>query len=474
MAFTDIVFYVFFFVVFFIVAVTESKLGERIFKSQRKVITKSVLLISSYFFYGYWNVKLCLLLLLLTITVYYCAKKIDKGKIFTIIGIVMPLVVLGIFKYFNFFVDSFIDLFKLKNPFSLNIILPVGISFYTFQSLSYIIDVKRKTINVENSFINLALYIAFFPQLVAGPIVKASDFLPQLNEDRRITFANIEKGIQIFVFGLFKKVVLADNISIFVDDVFSRTEIYSGYSVLLSIIAYSFQIYFDFSGYSDMAIGCAKVFGYDFNKNFNLPYVSKNVTEFWKRWHISLSTWLQSYLYISLGGNRKGTARTYINLIITMVLGGLWHGASWTFVVWGILHGAGLCINKAFMKITKHGKNHKGTIVGNIISILTTYVFVCFCWIFFRADTFSKAIEIITAIFTWKNGINFLSSWLIFIIAIVIISTLIAYKKNKKIESFYPIFNLKKVSGLICFITFTGVTIMLAYTGDNPFVYFQF
>lgn len=474
MSFTSVSFYIFFFVVFFAVALIESEAGIKLLKTKQDISKKFVLLAASYFFYGYWNWKFCFLLLFLTCTVYFCAKKVDKAKIYTITGIIVPLLVLGFFKYFNFFIDSFTDAFGIKNSSSLNIILPVGISFYTFQSLSYIIDVKRKQIEAEKSFINLALYISFFPQLVAGPIVKASDFLPQLKENRRITFKNIETGIQIFVFGLAKKIVFADNLSVFSDDVFTRTDIYSGLSILMGVIAYSFQIYFDFSGYSDMAIGLAKIFGYDFNKNFNLPYASKNVSEFWKRWHISLSSWLQSYLYIPLGGNRKGQTRTYINLIITMVLGGLWHGANWTFVVWGLLHGIALCVNKLFRKITHHSKEHKGTPAGNIVSVIITYAFVCFCWIFFRAESLSQASTIIKSIVTLKNGVDFPYIWLIITLFVVIVSTIFVYMKNKKIESFYPVFNLKTIKGLVIFITFTGLVIMFAYTGANPFVYFQF
>ena len=474
MSFTNIIFYLFFFIVFFAILLIESSLGRKVLKNNFQTVKKVVLLIASYIFYGYWDFRFCFLLLFLSLLVFFCAKRIDKGKIYTVIGIALPLVVLGFFKYFNFFVDSFASMFNITNTVSLNIILPVGISFYTFQSLSYIIDVKRKTIEAEKNFINLALYIAFFPQLVAGPIVKAADFLPQLKENRTVTKVSVETGIQIFVLGLFKKVVLSDNLSVFVDDVFSRTELYSGLSIIMAIIAYSFQVYFDFSGYSDMAIGCAKILGFDFNKNFNLPYVSKNVSEFWKRWHISLSSWLQSYLYIPLGGNRKGTVRTYINLIITMVLGGFWHGANWTFVVWGLLHGIALCINKAFRKMFHHSKNHKGTIIGNIISILITYIFVCFCWIFFRSESIPQAIEIIKAILTMKNGIDFPYIWLIITILIVIITTVITFIKDKNINSIYPIFNLKKISGLICFITFTGITVIFAYTVANPFIYFQF
>lgn len=307
------------------------------------------LLAISYIFYGWWDWRFCFLMFALTFIAYAAAKNLNNQyrKVFITIGVAVPLIVLGLFKYFNFFLDSFSNLFRITNPCSLSIILPVGISFYTFQSMSYTIDVYRNRIKAAE-FLDVALYISFFPQLVAGPIVKAQDFLPQLKEERKITLAGLEKGIQIFAMGMFKKIVLADRLSVFVDDVFATPNAFSSLTVILAIISYALQIYFDFSGYSDMAIGSAKCLGYDIQKNFNLPYISKNPTEFWKRWHISLSSWLQEYLYIPLGGNRKGKTRTYINLMLTMLIGGLWHGANWTFVAWGALHGIGLCIHKSY------------------------------------------------------------------------------------------------------------------------------
>ena len=287
------------------------------------------LLLASYFFYGWWDWRFCFLLLFVTAVSYATALYSQKRWIY-FTGIAVPLFVLGLFKYFNFFLESFGATFTLK------IILPVGISFYTFQALSYVIDVHRKKIPVEKDFIKLALYISFFPQLVAGPIVRASDFLPQLYESsRKLTAHNFAIGIQIIAMGFFKKVVLADHLSVFVEDVFRVPVAFHWATIILAVLSYSLQIYFDFSGYSDIAIGCAKCLGYDFAMNFNLPYISQSVTEFWRRWHISLSGWLRDYLYIPLGGNRKGKMRQLLNLMITMLLGGLWHGANWTFVAWG-------------------------------------------------------------------------------------------------------------------------------------------
>lgn len=447
---------------------------------KKQTAKQIILLIASYVFYGWWNWKCMFLMLALTLVSYFCARRLDKtnNKTYLVVGVVFPLLILGVFKYFNFFVSSFAALFGIANAKTLSIILPVGISFYTFQSLSYTIDVYRKAIPCEKSFLKVALYIAFFPQLVAGPIVKANDFIPQLYEDRNISIKNIAVGVQWFVFGLFKKIVIADNISVCVDTVFSSPSNYSAISVIFAVIGYSIQIYCDFSGYSDMALGCAKCLGYDLMRNFNLPYISRNVSEFWKRWHISLSTWLHEYLYIPLGGNRKGNARTYINLFLTMLIGGLWHGASWTFVLWGGIHGIALCIHKVWMKLTKHDKHYKGSVFGRTISTIITYLFVSFCWIFFRAEDFSTAKAVISAIFTWQDGISYISTWTVLGIVCVLTATVAAYIKSRlnktEFEGFYPTVNLNSVFGLTVFFVAVGLCIALMYTGGSPFIYFQF
>ncbi|MDR2376666.1 MAG: hypothetical protein LBD96_09550 [Treponema sp.] len=349
MIFSSVSFFVFFLVVLILMALTRTN------ALSHHRVRHGILLAASYIFYGWWDWRFCFLMFFLTVVAYVSALQIARQpekKIYIFIGVAVPLIILGIFKYFNFFILSFTKMWGITQSSSLNIILPVGISFYTFQSLSYTIDVYRKKINVEKNFSKLALYIAFFPQLVAGPIVRAGDFLPQLEENRNISRANFITGIQIFLFGLFKKVVIADWLSVFVDDVFRTPTAFHAISLILAVVAYSIQIYFDFSGYSDMAIGCAKCLGYDFERNFNLPYISCNVAEFWRRWHISLSSWLKEYLYIPLGGNRKGIVRTYVNNILTMLLGGLWHGANWNFVAWGGIHGVALCIHKMYKSHT--------------------------------------------------------------------------------------------------------------------------
>ncbi len=463
MSFASIEFIIFFGLVLGVVSILQ--------RFKNSTYKEVFLLLASYFFYGYWDWRFCFLLLFVTACSYITALFTNKKFIYAV-GITVPLVVLGFFKYFNFFLSSFETLINGELG-TLSIILPVGISFYTFQALSYVIDVKRGKIESEKSFIKLALYISFFPQLVAGPIVKAADFLPQLREDRRITLKNIENGVQLMAFGLVKKIVIADHLSVFVDDVFRVPTAYSWISILLAVFSYSIQIYFDFSGYSDIAIGCAKCIGYDFCPNFNMPYISENVTEFWRRWHISLSSWLKEYLYIPLGGNRKGKLRQHINLFVTMLLGGLWHGANWTFVFWGALHGLALCVDKLIPK-----RKEKPAVI-RILNMVVTFIFVSFLWIFFRADSFSDAWQIIKGIFTLQQGIVQPFFWTFVALAVVLIATLVAVLRSKKqnaerINGFYPTLSLNKVSTLTVFFIVCGLIIALAFTGEHPFVYFQF
>lgn len=472
------------FIIFFMVVITMLLIVEAIFRNKEHCyiknkirIKQTILLIASYIFYGWWDWRFCFLMFGLTVVAYISSIKIYKNKnikFYKGLGVLFPLIVLGIFKYFNFFMESFTNLFGITNKLTLKIILPVGISFFTFQTLSYVIDVSNKKIKPCTSFTKLALYISFFPQLVAGPIVKASYFLPQLDDDKKITWVGFNDGIQIFMFGIIKKMVFADTLAIFVDQVFNFPRNFSGLTIILAIISYSIQIYYDFSGYSDMAVGISKILGYDLPRNFNLPYVSKNITEFWKRWHISLSSWLQEYLYFPLGGNRKGEFRTYINLMITMIIGGLWHGASWTFIIWGILHGLALCIHKYYNKyISKKIK------IPTIISIIITYIFVCICWIFFRCDSFSQAYYIFEGLLSWDKGITHIFTPAILSIICMLLSIYIAMKKSrlldmKSIEGFYPILDLSTVKSMTIFFIILGLTLGLIYTGSSPFIYFQF
>ena len=442
-----------------------------------------VLLIASYIFYAYWDARFLLLLILQTYISYILAKQIErsdsrkKAKRWMVLGVSISLAILGFFKYFNFFVQSFANLFSITSLGALNIILPVGISFYTFQALSYLIDVYRGKLKACERFIKISLYISFFPQLVAGPIVRASDFLPQLEIDRPMNRENLVEGLQIFLFGLIKKIVIADQLAVCVDAVFASPGNYNALSLVLTVVAYSIQIYCDFSGYSDMAIGVAKTFGYDLCKNFDMPYLSKNPTEFWKRWHISLSSWLKDYLYISLGGNRKGKLRTKINLMLTMVLGGLWHGANWQMVLWGALHGGALVVHKTFReqsdKYAIHVKNRVLKQVVAVISVIAMYLFTCVCWVFFRAQSFTDAITILTRIFTGAAGIRYYFVYTFIFAAIIGVASVIGAVRNQG-HGYYPILDLSKFWSKVVLILVILLTLMFFYAGDTAFIYFQF
>ena len=383
MLFNSLAFLVFFTVVCVLMALTNLPVFAAMPREKRLRLRHILLLLASYVFYGWWDWRFCFLMLALTLVAHVCALQMDtpRRKAALVIGVVVPLLVLGIFKYYNFFVDSFCAAFGLTRAGTLRIILPVGISFYTFQSLSYTIDVSRGKLKAEQDFIRTALYIAFFPQLVAGPIVKAGDFLPQLREERNISLKNLEPGVQIMLFGLFKKIVIADNISAFVDAVHQAPAAYSAGTLMLCTYAYFVQLYCDFSGYSDMAVGCARCLGYDLPRNFNVPFLSPNVNEFWKRWHISLSAWLTEYLYFPLGGSRKGEARTYLNILINMTVCGLWHGSAWTFVFWGFLSGVAQCLYRLTTPIRKKLPKHP---LLTALNVFLTFTFICFTAVIFR------------------------------------------------------------------------------------------
>jgi alginate O-acetyltransferase complex protein AlgI len=479
LSFASLTFLIFFVVVYGIMLLFDVKPLNKLLPAKTQLTLKHIILvIASYFFYGWWDYRFCFLMFSLSLIAWFCAKMADDNKmrkLCAVIGVVVPLLTLGFFKYYNFFVDSFSRAFGITSTGSLNIILPVGISFYTFQSMSYTIDVLRGKYK-HCTLLETLLYVSFFPQLVAGPIVKASEFMPQLKANMSLKLSNLSAGLQIFAFGLIKKLVIADNLSLFVDDYFAQPLAFSSLTAVLAVISYSIQIYCDFSGYSDMAIGVAKCFGYDFCPNFNIPYISKNVSEFWKRWHISLSSWLQEYLYIPLGGNRKGTVRTYINLLATMVLGGLWHGANYTFVVWGLLHGLALCVHKLY---ASKRKSKTGTSLGTVASILLTYCFVCICWVFFRAPTFSVAMDVLSRLFIWKRGITQIFVPALFGIVLLLVSTLFAVLKSKqagekRVNGFYLILDLSKFSSLVIMFVVVMLIVALAYTNANPFIYFQF
>ncbi len=342
----------------------------------------------------------------------YASQEKWKKKTILIFSIVINLGLLFYFKYTNFFIEIIND-FNNGQVKPLNLILPIGISFYTFENLSYTIDVYRGKFKPVKSFLDYCFFLTFFPKLVMGPIVRASDFIPQIRKDILINDGDISKGLYLILGGLFKKVVISDYIYVnYVQYIFTDPAHHSGIECLFGVYGYAMVIYCDFSGYSDMAIGLARWMGFTINLNFDSPYQSSSITEFWRRWHMSLSSWLKDYLYISLGGNRVGKLRQYINLLVTMLLGGLWHGASFNFIVWGGMHGIALALDKAIKSLFPKKENQISNPfkikLTKIAGVILTFHFVCFCWIFFKASSFSDAGIIISQIFTNFNGAAFL------------------------------------------------------------------
>ena len=367
---------------------------------------KWLLLAASMFFYGYWDVRFLLLLAAVILSCHFAAGGLAasqsgpkrRGIMWAVLGFNLGL--LGFFKYFNFFIDSFIDAFSglgltLHRP-TLQVILPVGISFYIFQGIGYVIDVYRDRKDLNPSLLETALFVAFFPQLVAGPIMRASWFMPQLKIKHRLADIPFKGILVLFLVGFFKKAVIADNVALLVDPVFADPQLYQAQAVALAVLFYAVQIYCDFSGYTDMAIAVSRLFGYRLPPNFNAPYFSVNPVDFWRRWHISLSTWLRDYLYIPLGGNREGQAKTLRNIMLTMILGGLWHGASWNFVLWGFLHGLALV---QYRILFGHGKSGAGGTWARLPAMVLTFAFVCMCWVPFRAQGLDSTVLVFQQLF---------------------------------------------------------------------------
>ncbi len=396
-------------------------------------------LFSLYFFYkacGYYFVIILISAVvdfIISNAIYKTENKLTK-KGLLIFSICINLGLLFYFKYTNFFIEI-INGFNTNQINPLHLILPIGISFYTFENLSYTIDVYRGEFKPVNSFIDYVFFLSFFPKLMMGPIVRAKDFIPQIRQTITITNKDIGIGFYLIVSGIFKKMIISDYIyTHFVESIFDAPTQFTGIECLFATYGYALVIYCDFSGYSDMAIGMARWMGFTIPANFDSPYQSKSITEFWRRWHISLSSWLKDYLYIPLGGNKKGEYRKYINLIITMLIGGFWHGASWNFIIWGALHGTALAIDKIitekFQLLKMNSKFSK------ILGIIFTFNFVCFCWIFFKADSFDKASEMITQILFHFNGtviLDFIINYKIVIALISLGFVLHAVSKNTEL-----------------------------------------
>ena len=447
MMFNSIEFVIFFVVLLIIIYFIDKKNNT---SSKARNI---VLLIASLLYYLLIDYKYFLLFICIILITYFIGLKAKDNKRAITLGITFLVSLLTFFKYNNFFISNI-----LNNDF-IRIVMPIGISFYIFKAISYIVDVYRGKYECEKNFTKVALYLSLFTEVVSGPISRFNDLSKQFDKNIKLSAKYLSEGIQMFVIGLFKKIVVADNLFVFVNEVYRAPRAYSSLTILLCVIGYAVYIYMDFSGYSDMAIGCSKMLGYDIRMNFNCPYISKNITEFWKRWHISLSNWIMDYIYIPLGGNRKGKRRQYINLVLTMLIAGLWHGSSYMFAIWGLINGLALVIQKSFFK-----KN-------TIVTIIINYVFILLSWITFKATNINNFLDILNQLW-FKPGISYISSWAIFGLFIVILDLFLSFRNNK--EEYYPIQDLTTVKGLVIFFLILGITLGLGYTGSNPFVYSNF
>lgn len=465
------------------------------------------ILSASYYFYASWNLSYLVLIIFSTLIDYCVGFLIGitdiqsqmRRRLLLLLSITTNLSVLFIFKYYNFFADSFeVVLQQLELPYlvpHLNVLLPVGISFYTFQSMSYTIDVYKNEISVEKHFGIFATFISFFPQLVAGPIERAKNLLPQFKVVMTIDYVRITSGLKLIAWGLFKKAVIADRISILVNSVYTTPREFSGFQMIVATLAFSIQIYCDFSGYSDIAVGSARILGFDLMENFKQPYFSKSISEFWRRWHISLSTWFRDYVYIQLGGNRVSAFRWQFNLLIVFILSGIWHGANWTFFIWGALHGLFLVmtihLSPILANLLRRLRLNDSKFFIDLSQTALTYVIVCFAWIFFRANSLNEALYIASNLFydvdiLLQNilSIQFFQSQLAqmgvsrlnFLIITLSVSILLYVDY---IKTYKPIL-LSKIERLPLLLRWSFYYIAIATIlvfgifGDTQFIYFQF
>jgi alginate O-acetyltransferase complex protein AlgI len=446
-----------------------------------------LLLVSSYFFYACWDWRFLFLLIFSTSLDYFTGNKIfisknqKVKKNWLLLSILINVGFLGFFKYYNFFVDSLVDSFSLiglkVNPYMLDIILPVGISFYTFHGLSYIIDIYNGKIKAEKNFINYSVFVSFFPLLVAGPIERATHLLPQIQQRRKFDFTKAIDGLRQILWGLFKKIVIADQCALFVDQLFSDPYDFSGSTLAIGAILFAFQIYGDFSGYSDIALGTAKLFGIDLLRNFAFPYFSRSIPEFWRRWHISLSTWFRDYLYIPMGGSRASKWKKVKNIFILFIISGFWHGANWTFIIWGILHAFYMLpsillnTNRKNLNIVAQGKILPS--IKEFVLIVWTFILVAFALIFFRADNVTQAISYISILFS--NTLFTVPTLTTGILPIFIIFFLLVEWLGR--DQQYAIANLglrwpESVRWAVYYLT---ILIIFYYSGsEKQFIYFQF
>jgi len=446
-----------------------------------------LLLLASYLFYGWWDWRFLFLLLISTCLDYFVAlaiqnsQDVSKRKLFLGISLIGNLGMLGFFKYYNFFVQSWIDAWSsigvTMEATTLNIILPVGISFYTFQTLSYTIDVYRNEMKPTKNFIDFAAFVTFFPQLVAGPIERASHLLPQFYKSRVFDYQNAVLGCKLIVWGMFKKVVVADNCAFFVTKIFDNPEAYSSGELFVGMVFFAFQIYGDFSGYSDIAIGLSKLFGFDLMVNFKFPYFSRDIAEFWRRWHISLSTWFRDYIYIPLGGS-KGTMGLQIrNVMIIFLVSGFWHGANWTFIVWGALNAFYFLpllltnTNRNNMEIVAKGRLFPS--LRELLAMIATFFLVLISWIFFRADSISLAFKYLVNLFqfNFKNGLQYLSieRYSAELLLLIMFFLCFEWISREKEHPFFGKWTYVRLGVILFSIITLGV-----YSDITDFIYFQF
>lgn len=444
------------------------------------------ILIASYFFYGWWDWKFLLLIFFSTILDFFLAKAIYSSQrkktkwIYLLTSLIFNLGLLIFFKYYNFFLDNFIDLFTIFGQRfdyeRIKIILPVGISFYTFQTLSYTIDVYKGKLKPENSFVNFASFVSFFPQLVAGPIERAIHLLPQFKTKRIFNYQNAVDGCRQILWGLFKKIVVADTCANSVNFIFSNHHEYSSLTLIAGAVLFAFQIYGDFSGYSDIAIGTARLFGFDLMKNFSFPYFSRDIAEFWRRWHISLSTWFRDYLYIPLGGSKVSKIKQIRNTFIIFLVSGFWHGANWTFIVWGLIN-AIYFLPLLLLNANRKNQNivAENSIIPNlkdVLSIIGTFTLTTLAWIFFRAQDIRHAIEYIVNIFTKPiQGPQYLPINIFFIIISFTIIEWLGKENNYALEKI----GLKWKKQYRHLFYYSLIIAILINAGEEKqFIYFQF
>jgi alginate O-acetyltransferase complex protein AlgI len=444
-----------------------------------------LLLGASFYFYASWNKWLACIVFFSSALDYLLALGIERlssgraRKALVGVSVCANLGLLCYFKYANFFLESLQQALNscgagVSFP-TLSVILPIGISFYTFEAINYVVDVYRGKVRAERDPAHLLLFILFFPHLVAGPIVRARDFLPQIKRRKHWDWVRLQLGMQFFVTGLFKKLVIADRMALFVDPVFKDPAAYRQGALWLAVLAYALQIYGDFSGYTDMALGVAHMLGYHLAKNFNLPYIATNVSDFWRRWHISLSTWLRDYLFIPLGGSRGGRTQTYRNLLITMTLGGLWHGASWTFVVWGLLHGLFLIVHRLFADFAAARPILRKVLEsppGTVLRVAFTFVCVCLAWVFFRAPGFGAAMTVLSGLLIPRDGLAEPTQaiGLVLTVVAVVVGHILAKR------TIGPVLANRLPAPVLgtAYTLFFVLCIVLTPPTGKPFIYFQF